>query len=79
MHELFPEANEGGKVKCLGEHITEVFSGVHVNCLDKLRVTEHLYRFLPGIHVAEPALAGIGDHLKSNFQGPQCRIDHGCE
>jgi hypothetical protein len=45
---LLPKADECGKVKCLSEHITKVFRGVHMHCLDKLRFTEDLYPLLPG-------------------------------
>ena len=59
VHQLLPEANEGSEIKCFREEITEVLSGVHVHCFDKVGVTKGLYPFLPGIHVAEPTSPGI--------------------
>jgi hypothetical protein len=58
VHEVLPEADEGSKIKRFREEVTEILSGVHVHCFDKLGVTEGLYPFLPGIHwhVAEPSL-----------------------
>ena len=59
VHQLLPKANERSEIKCFREEITEILSGVHVHCLDKLGVTESLYPFLSGIHMAEPTAAGI--------------------
>ena len=57
VHQLLPKANERSEIKCFREEIAEILSGVHVHCLDKLRVTESLYPFLSGIHMAEPTAA----------------------
>ena len=59
VHQLPPEADEGAEVKCFREEITEVLSGVHVHCFDKVGVTKGLYPFLSGIHVAEPTPPGV--------------------
>ena len=59
VHQLLPKANERSEIECFREEIAEILSGVHVHCLDKLRVTESLYPFLSGIHMAEPTAAGV--------------------
>ena len=59
VHQLLPEADEGAKIKCFCEEITEILSGVHVHCCDKFGVTEGLYPLLASIHVAEPTSAGV--------------------
>ena len=59
VHELLPKPDEGCKIERLCEQITKVRSGVHVNCLDKIGITEGLYPLLSGIHVAEPTLSGV--------------------
>jgi hypothetical protein len=48
VHELLPKPNEGCKIERLREQIAEVRSGVHVNCLDKIGITEGLYPLLSG-------------------------------
>ena len=60
VHQLLPKASESREVECLGEQVTQIFGGVNVYGFDKLRVTQHLDPLLPGIHMAEPALAGVG-------------------
>ena len=44
------------------EHVTQVFARVHVDSFDEVRVTKHLNALVPGIHVAQPGLAGIRGH-----------------
>jgi hypothetical protein len=76
VHQLLPEADEGSKIKCFREEATEILSGVHVHCLDKLGVTEGLYQFLHGIHVAEPTPPGVGGLRRNRLCGSIVHLEH---
>ena len=78
VHQLLPKANEGSEIKCFREEVTEILSGVHVHCLDKLRVTESLHPFLSGIHMAEPTSAGVCCLRCERLCGSIVNLKHKC-